>query len=224
MARDVMAPPLSVQDRVEQVRARIAAAGRRPDDVAIVAVTKGFGPNAVEAAVAAGLHDCGENYAQELLAKAAATGAVGVRWHFMGPVQRNKVAALAAHVALWQGVDRIAAAAEIARRAPGARVLVQVNLSGDPARPGSEWGEAPALVEEAVDLGLEVGGLMGVAGRKGAREQFRRLAALATRLGLTEVSMGMSGDFEVAVQEGSTMVRIGTALFGARPGAAQVRR
>ncbi len=218
-----MAPPLALQDRVEQVRARIASAGRRPDDVAIVAVTKGFGPDAVEAATAAGLHDCGENYAQELLAKAAASDSA-VRWHFMGPVQRNKVAGLAGHVALWQGIDRAAAAGEIARRAPGARVLVQVNLSGDPARPGCGWGEAPALVEAASDLGLEVEGLMGVAGREGARAQFRRLAALATRLGLAEVSMGMSGDFEVAVQEGSTMVRIGTALFGARPGAAQVRR
>ena len=103
-------------------------------------------------------------------------------------------------------------------------MLVQVNLSGDPARPGCGWREAPALVEEAGDLDLKVEGLMGVAGREGAREQFRRLAALATRLGLAEVSMGMSGDFEVAVQEGSTMVRIGTALFGARPEAAQVRR
>lgn len=213
-----------MHDRVEQVRARIASAGRRPDDVAIVAVTKGFGPNAVEAAAAAGLHDCGENYAQELLAKAAVTEAAGVRWHFMGPVQRNKVAALAGPVTLWQGVDRTAAAAEIARRAPGARVLVQVNLSGDPARPGCGWGEAPALVEAASDLGLKVEGLMGVARREGARAQFRRLAALANGLGLAEVSMGMSGDFEVAVQEGSTMVRVGTALFGARPGAAQVRR
>lgn len=212
-----MAPPLTVHDRVEQVRARIASAGRRPDDVAIVAATKGFGPNAVEAAAAAGLRDCGENYAQELLVKAAVTEAAGVRWHFMGAVQRNKVAALAGHVTLWQAVDRTAAAAEIARRAPGARVLVQVNLSGDPSRPGCGWGEAPALVEVASDLGLKVEGLMGVAGRDGARAQFRRLAVLANRLGLAEVSMGMSGDFEVAIAMGATHVRVGSAIFGARP-------
>ncbi len=224
-----MAPPLALQERVEEVRGRIESVGRRPDDVAIVAVTKGFGLEAVEAAAAAGLYDCGENYAQELMGKvaateAAATEAAGVRWHFLGPVQRNKVAALARQVTLWQGVDRVSAAAEIARRAPRALVLVQVNLSGNPTRPGCGWQEAPALVEAATDLGLEVKGLMGVAAQEGARQQFRRLAALAAQLGLSEVSMGMSGDFEVAVQEGSTMVRIGTALFGARPGAAQVRR
>lgn len=218
-----MAPPLTLQERVGDLRARIDAAGRR-GGVAIVAVTKGFGPSAVQAAVAAGLYDCGENYAQELLSKAAECGGAGVRWHFLGPVQRNKVAGLAGRVALWQGVDRVAAATEIARRAPGAPVLVQVNLSGHPGRPGCAWADAPALVEAASLLGLDVRGLMGVAGHDGARPQFRRLAALGARLGLAELSMGMSGDFEVAVQEGSTMVRIGTALFGARSGAAQVRR
>lgn len=218
-----MAPELTLQERVGHLRARIDAAGGR-GGVAIVAVTKGFGPPAVQAAMAAGLYDCGENYAQELLSKAAERDCAGVRWHFLGPVQRNKVAGLAGRVALWQGVDRVAAATEIAHRAPGASVLVQVNLTGRPGRPGCAWADAPALVERASLLGLEVRGLMGVAGHDGARQQFRRLAALGSRLGLAELSMGMSGDFEVAVQEGSTMVRIGTALFGARSGAAQVRR
>ncbi len=219
-----MAPPLALHERVEELRARIESAGRAADEVAIVAVTKGFGPQVVQAAAEAGLRDCGENYAQELAAKAALPASAQVRWHFLGPIQRNKVAGLAERVALWQGLDRQAAAAEVARRAPGAAVLVQVNLSGHPRRPGCGWDDAPALVEAGMGLGLDVRGLMGVAGGEGQRLQFRRLSALASRLGLTELSMGMSGDFEVAVQEGSTMVRIGTALFGARPGASQVRR
>ncbi|MBW3558020.1 MAG: YggS family pyridoxal phosphate-dependent enzyme [Actinobacteria bacterium] len=221
---EVMAPALALEERVEVLRARIESAGRPADEVAVVAVTKGFGAEAVEAAVDAGLHDCGENYAQELLAKAAVVASDAVRWHFLGPVQRNKVPGLAARVALWQGVDRAAAAAEIARRAPGAAVLVQVNLSGDPARPGCDWEAAPALVEAVAQLGLDVRGLMGVAGTGHVRQQFNRLARLGNQLGLAELSMGMSDDLEVAVQEGSTMVRIGTALFGARPGPVQVRR
>jgi uncharacterized pyridoxal phosphate-containing UPF0001 family protein len=148
------------------------------------------------------------------------------RWHFLGPVQRNKVKALAPHVSLWQGIDREAAGAEVARRAPGAAVLVQVNLTGDPARPGCSWADAPALVERLGELGLDVRGLMGVAAPdlEAARLQFRRLGALADTLGLAERSMGMSGDLEVAIQEGATTVRIGTSLFGARPGSPQVRR
>ena len=208
-----------------EVHRRIASAGRAPEEIRLVAVTKGFGADAVMAARAVGLVDCGENYAQSMLEKVPVVPA-GTRWHFLGPVQRNKVKALAPHVALWQGIDREAAGAEVARRAPGAAVLVQVNLTGDPQRPGCSWAEAPSLVERLHDLGLDVRGLMGVAAPAPdeARLQFRRLAALADRLGLGERSMGMSGDLEVAIQEGATTVRIGTALFGARPGSPQVRR
>lgn len=216
---------MDVTAALAEVRDRIEASGRPPGEVRIVAVTKGFGVDAVLAAHDAGLVDCGENYAQSLLDKVDEAPSA-TRWHFLGPVQRNKVKALAPHVALWQGIDREAAGAEVARRAPGARVLVQVNLTGAPGRPGCGWSDAPALVDRLRELGLDVQGLMGVAGRDRdeARQQFRRLAALAGRLGLPERSMGMSGDLEVAVQEGATTVRIGTALFGARPGTVQVRR
>lgn len=207
------------------VRERIAATGRDPGEVRIVAVTKGFGPEAVAAAVGAGVHDCGENFAQSLLAKIEAAPP-GTRWHFLGPVQRNKVKALAPHVHLWHGLDREAAGVEVARRQPGAAVLVQVNLAGDPERPGCGWDDAAPLVERLRELGLDVRGLMGVAApdEGAAREGFRRLAQLARTLGLDELSMGMSGDLEVAVEEGATIVRIGTALFGARPGTSQARR
>lgn len=193
------------------VRARIG------DHVRIVAVTKGFGADAVDAAVAAGLDDIGENYGPELLDKWRA----GPRWHFLGGIQRNKVRALAPKVDLWQGVDRIAAGREIAKRAPGAAVLVQVNLAGDPQRIGCTFDDAPALTGALRHAGLDVRGLMGVAPQgppdSVARPLFRRLAELAQRLELAELSMGMSGDVEVAVAEGATMVRLGTALFGPRP-------
>jgi len=205
-----------VQARATALRVRLAsAAGGRP--VAVVAVTKGFGPDAVAAAVAAGLDDVGESYARELVAKARDHRAGTARWHFLGAVQRRKVRDLAPLVHLWQSVDRDAAGREIARHAPGAAVLVQVNVTGAPGRQGCTWDDAPSLVERLRSMDLDVRGLMAVAGREDPRVQFRRLAGLARDLGLAELSMGMSGDIEVAVEEGATMVRVGRALFGARP-------
>ena len=186
----------------------------------MIGVTKGFGPAAVLAARRVGLTDLGENYAAELEAKAAATvDDEGVVWHFLGAVQRNKVAQLAPLVGLWQSVARESEGARIARFAPGAAILVQVDTTGLPGRNGCPPGEAGALVARLVDLGLHVRGLMTVAapGPGAAKESFEALARLADGLGLEERSMGMSDDLEAAVAAGSTMVRIGRALFGARP-------
>lgn len=211
-----------VVERLDAVRERIRLAGAEPGSIRIVAVTKGFGPDAVAAAIEAGLTDVGENYADELVAKhRAVTGSdPPCRWHFLGRVQRNKVSRLAPAVSLWQGVDRVSAGQEIARRAPGAHVLVQVNVSDDPARNGCRIEAVPALVDELTDLDLEVAGLM-VLGQQGAPEDarpcFRAVATMAQRLGLAVRSMGMTGDLEVAVQEGTTMVRVGRALFGEPP-------
>lgn len=193
----------AVADRLKEVRSRIGS------DVRIVAVTKGFGADAVHEARDAGIVDIGENYAQELLAKADVEG---VRWHFLGHVQRNKVKPLRPHVHMWQGVDR-------PLDLPG-EVLVQVNLSGLPRRNGCSWEEAAGVVEAMPNAV----GLMGVAGPGDPRPQFRRLAALARDLGLREVSMGMSGDYEEAVAEGATIVRLGTVLFGPRPERPDLRR
>lgn len=223
-----MSGPL-VTERLEVVRRRIEAAGGTPGAVLVVAVTKGFGPDAVDAAVAAGVIDLGESYADELLAKSAAVAPAAVprRWHFLGRVQRNKVRRLAGLVSLWHGVDRVAAGREIAARAPGAAVLVQVNVSGEARKNGCGFDQAPALVDDLRRLGLDVRGLMAV-GPTGppelARPGYRRLARLAERLGLGERSMGMTDDLEVAVEEGSTIVRVGRALFGARSSANEVRR
>ena len=207
---------MSVADRLAEVRARIERAGGDPDGVKVLAVTKTFGPDAVREAVAAGLVDCGESRAQELLSKAPEVPAE-VRWHFVGRLQTNKVRQLAPHVALWQSVDRPDLVAELAKRAPGARVLVQVNVSREPQKGGCDPDAAADLVAQARSAGLDVAGLMCVPAIGGAREGFRLLRALADDLGLEERSMGMTGDLEVAVEEGSTMVRVGTALFGPRP-------
>lgn len=215
--------PAAVTRRVAAVRERIARAGGA--GVRLVAVTKAFSSDAVAAAVAAGVVDVGENYAQELLGKVPDLTARGedvasVRWHFLGRLQRNKVRALAPYVHLWQSVDRAELGAEIARRAPRAAVLVQVNLSGERQKGGCAWGDVPALVADLRAMDLDVKGLMGVgpAGvAEDARAGFRRLVAVADELGLPERSIGMTDDLEVAVEEGSTMVRIGRDLFGARP-------
>lgn len=213
----------TVPERLERVRDRVRRAGGDLEAITIVAVTKGFGPEVIDAATAAGLVDVGENYGQELLRKWRS----GPRWHFLGGVQRNKVAALAERVDVWQSVDRAAEGASIAAHAPGAEVFVQVNVSGEPQKAGCRWDDVPSLVEALRHQGLDVRGLMAVgpAGDpEAARPGFRRLAATARTLELPELSMGMTADLEVAVQEGSTMVRVGTALFGARPASLQVRR
>jgi len=215
----------AVAGRVAAIRARLAELVPERS-VRIVAVTKGFGDDAVEAAVAAGVTAIGENYAQELVAKAArGAGGEAVRWHFIGAVQRNKVAQLAPFVAVWESVDRVAAAEAIARHSPGATALVEVNLAGDPGRTGCSWDAAPDLVDVARRAGLTVIGLMGI-GPVGPVQPalFARLAGLAATLGLPEVSMGMSADYEAAVAAGATIVRLGTALFGPRPPVPDLRR
>jgi pyridoxal phosphate enzyme (YggS family) len=209
---------VTVEARLAAVHERIEAAGGDPDAIVVVAVTKGFDSAAVDAAVAAGLMDVGENYAQELVAKADAAP-LGVRWHFIGRLQRNKVRSIAPHVALWQSVDRPELGVEIARRAPGAAVLAQVNVSGEPTKGGCAPDDVPGLVRDLTAEGLEVRGLMAI-GATGppdaARPGFARLRDLADRLALPVRSMGMTADLEAAVAEGATMVRIGTALFGPR--------
>lgn len=205
-------------DRLGAVRKRISEVGVDPDAVEVVAVTKGFGLDAVEQAYAAGLRHLGENYAAELITKA--TVQPEVCWHFLGSLQRNKTARLAPYVGVWEGIDRPAAAAAIAERAPGAAVLVQVNVMGDPTKHGCTPEETGRLVAHSVDLGLEVRGLMtvGPAGnREGSRVCFQTLAGLARPLGLRSLSMGMSDDFDIAVGEGATAIRLGRALFGPRP-------
>lgn len=237
-------------DRRQALLERIERAGGDPGRVRVVAVTKGFPPGAVAAALAAGFEDIGENYAQELVTKVSALdqpavpggtpgssgtvpapcgtdpevmGAVGhggAQWHFLGAIQRNKVRALAPLVACWQSVARAVEGEAIARHHPGASVLVEVDVTGAPSRNGCGPADVPALVAALRTNGLDVRGLMTVApdgGGEHARQAFRTCRELADQLELPERSMGMSTDLELAVAEGTTMVRLGRALFGERP-------
>ena len=208
----------TVAEAMQHVRQRIAAAGGG-DDVAVLAVTKGFGPEAIEAALAARCTAIGENYAQELLAKRDAAALAEV--HFIGQLQSNKVRQIAGLVDVYETVDRERLVHEIARRQPGARVLVQVDTTGEPGKGGCPITELDALVAAVREAGLDLRGLMTVGptegGAEAARPGFRQTRAAVDRLGLSVCSMGMTDDLEVAVQEGSTEIRVGTALFGQRP-------
>ena len=221
-----MIGPSDVAANVVAVRGRVAEAaeraGRAPDAVTLVGATKTVDVALVAAALDAGLVDVGENRAQELLAKAPelAERAVRPRWHFLGALQRNKVRSLADWVTCWQSVDRVALGRTVAQHAPGARVLVEVNVANEPQKAGCTVDEAPGLLDELRALGLDVAGLMTVPPHgDDPRPWFARLRDVGERLALPELSMGMTDDFEAAIAEGATMVRVGRAIFGERPGA-----
>jgi pyridoxal phosphate enzyme (YggS family) len=217
-----------VAARAAFARERIARAGADPDQVRIVAVTKGFGPEEVAAGYEAGLRDFGENYADELVAKWPTLGH-SARWHFLGAIQRNKVGRLASYVDCWQAVSRVLEGEAIRRHIAAAgdgaaleqvSLLVEVETTGAPGRGGCVPEEVPGVVAGLIELGWRVDGLMTVAPMGDsvmARAAFDRVAALREDLGLRELSMGMSEDLEQAVAAGATMVRLGTALFGPRP-------
>ncbi len=218
---------------VASVRATIDAAARRagrdPASVTLVAASKTVDAARVAEAVAAGVADLGENRAQELLAKApdlaAALPDTEIRWHFLGALQRNKVKALASWVQCWQSVDRAVLGPAIARHAPGARVLVEVNLAAEPQKAGCTPDELPGLVDALRGDGLLVEGLMTVPPHGSEpRPWFARLRTLAEGLDLPTLSMGMSDDFGAAVEEGATVVRVGRALFGSRHHSQEVGR
>jgi uncharacterized pyridoxal phosphate-containing UPF0001 family protein len=216
---------------LDEVRHRIDRATADTSSVRLVAVTKGFGVDAVHMALAAGLTDIGENYADELVDKARAVAADAegggrIRdrtvpvWHFLGAVQRNKVARLVPVVGCWQSISRLEEGQAIARRRPGSMILVQVDVAGIPGRGGCPPDAVADLVRGLREEDLDVAGLMAV-GPPGppddARPGFARVSNLADELDLRIRSMGMTDDLEVALSEGSTMVRLGRALFGERP-------
>jgi pyridoxal phosphate enzyme (YggS family) len=209
--------------QVASVRERIAAAARRagrdPASVTLVAASKTVPVSTLWAGLDAGLDVLGENRAQELVAKAPslADHQPPPRWHFLGRLQRNKVGALAPWVELWESVDRAELGPVLARRAAGARVLVEVNVAREQQKGGCDPDTAGALVDALRALGLHVAGLMTVPPHgDDPRRWFSDLRDLATALDLTELSMGMSDDFEVTVEESATIVRVGRALFGSR--------
>lgn len=218
-----MADPVAAN--LALIRDRIEAAAGDPAAITLIAVTKGFGAAEVAEAVEAGLCDLGENYAQEFEAKYPV--APEVRWHFLGPVQRNKIRKLAGRVALWHSVDRIEEGEAIARANPGAGVLVQVNAARTPGQAGVPPSEVDVLVGRLQGLALDVRGLMVVGAvddEERTRDAFGVTASLRARLGLRELSMGMTDDLDAAVAAGTTMIRVGRALFGPRPQVPEARR
>jgi hypothetical protein len=231
-----------IADRVAAVREKIARAAERasrpPGEVTLVAVSKTHPESAVRAAFAAGVRDFGENRVQEAEPKIAATAdlsAAGLRWHLVGHLQSNKARRAAALFGVIQSVDSIEVAERLARAGSEAgrpvRALVQVDLAGEETKFGLPETELlPALEHLRGKDGLRIEGLMVLPpflDAEDARPFFRRLRALAERaaaaglLAGRELSMGMSHDFEAAVEEGATIVRVGTAIFGERNAAAR---
>lgn len=212
----------SVSEAVVALRNRIAQAGGT--DVTLVGVTKTFGSQAWRFAKAAGCDAVGENYAQEVVQKAGEVGlADRLPVHFIGQLQSNKIKQLVGIVDVWQSIDRLALLTEIAKRTPesGPQVLLQVNVTGEDEKGGCAPIQVGELSRAARDLGIEVLGLMAVGPTNEdpivTRSAFRMLRTLVDEHGLRQCSMGMTGDLEIAVEEGSTMVRVGSALFGNRP-------
>lgn len=215
----------------ERIAAAARAAGRLPQDVTLVAVSKTFPASAIVEARAAGQRAFGENYLQEALDKLPALAGKDVEWHYIGPIQSNKTRPIAEHFAWVHGVDRQKIAQRLSDARPAGlgplQVCLQVNVSGEASKGGIAPEAALELAQSVAGLPrLRLRGLMAIpeptedTGLQRAR--FRRLRELRDQIAargipLDTLSMGMSADMEAAIAEGATMVRIGTAIFGARP-------
>lgn len=227
-----------ISANIESVRGRIAAAsrraGRRPEDVTLVAVSKTFPAERIREVVRAGVSDIGENYVQELLPKRDALAGEPVRWHFIGHLQTNKAKSVAAWVTMVHALDSQALAQELDTRAARANrtidALVEVNTTGELSKFGIAPDQVLPFVRSLEGFShIRICGLMTIGpflpDPEGSRPMFRRLRELRETLARhsqenldpVHLSMGMTGDFEVAVEEGATLLRIGTALFGSRP-------
>lgn len=219
-------------ERVSAIRARILNAGSQ--NVKLIAVTKTFDATAMTSAYETGCDAVGENYAQELIAKSEQVPKdQRLPVHFIGRLQSNKIRSLINCVDVWQSVDRLSLIDEIVKRCPAVnttintvklikpvQIMLQVNSTNEPDKGGCEPSDVEALFVKAQSLGLEVIGLMTVGPTQSdttaTRKAFRLVAKIANELGLKEISMGMTADLEIAVEEGSTAVRIGSGLFGSR--------
>lgn len=214
---------------LQRIADAAARAGRTPEDITLVAVSKTFPLDVVKAAYELGITHLGENRAQELKQKVAAVGS-GPQWHFVGHLQTNKVKQVAGAASLIHSVDRFGLAEALDRRASAMeirqRVLLEVNVSGEASKHGAEPQSLMRLAEEVARLGsLEVKGLMTMAPLSSepedSRPYFAELRELGDRLetllpDATDLSMGMTRDFEIAIEEGATLVRVGEAIFGPR--------
>lgn len=228
----------TISTNLQAVRARIAAAaqlaGRAVEDIRLLAVSKTFPPERIREAAQAGQIAFGENYLQESLGKIAALADLGLEWHFIGPLQSNKTRPVAEHFAWAHGVERLKIAERLAEargaERPPLQICIQVNVSGEASKSGVSPGETAALAQAVAALpNLKLRGLMAIPEPTDdpalQRRRFESLRDLRDRLAadglaLDTLSMGMSDDLEAAIAAGATMVRVGTAIFGARPPAA----
>lgn len=222
----------TIAENLAVVRGRIAEAarksGRKVEDVTLITVTKTIDIPKIKEAISAGAKDLGENYVQEAIEKIEAIEASDVRWHFIGHLQKNKARQAVGAFSTIQSVDNLPLALEIGKRAKARGieddVLIEVNISGEETKYGVSPEDALSFAEEVAEVsGIKLRGLMGmapfVADPEEARPYFARLKRLWDRLPKEQrrwLSMGMSHDFEAAIEEGSNMVRIGTAIFGSR--------
>ena len=223
-----------IADNLQSVRARIAhacqQAGRAPEAVTLLAVSKTFGPDAVREAFAAGQTAFGENYIQEAVDKITALAALALEWHCIGPIQSNKTRLVAQHFDWVHSVDRLKIAQRLSEQRPQElpplQVCIQVNIDGGPTKAGVVPADALALARTVAALpNLHLRGIMTI---PEPAPDFVAACAVHTRakalfdalnsqgLGLDTLSMGMTGDMEAAIASGSTMVRVGTAVFGGR--------
>ncbi len=225
----------TIRNNLQSVHARIAAAcdgAQRPvNEVTLLAVSKTFGPEAVRDAFAAGQSAFGENYIQEAVEKIALLQDLPLQWHCIGPIQSNKTRLVAAHFDWAHTVDRLKIAERLSQQRPDGlpplQVCIQVNVDGGATKSGAAPDDVPALAREVAQMPrLVLRGLMtipepaaGFAAQKALHQQARALfdALRAEGMALDTLSMGMSADLEAAIAAGSTMVRIGTAIFGGRP-------
>ena len=215
----------NISHNLEQIRQQItthaANCGREASQITLLAVSKTKPASAIEEAFASGQRDFGENYVQELAEKAETLKSLEITWHFIGPIQSNKTRQIAEHAHWVHSIDR----AKIARRLseqrpesmPPLKVCIQVNIDNSPTKSGvaeSELGELIAEISALPHLSLQ--GLMAIPAPENAKDAFERLNDLAKSHKLNTLSMGMSGDWQEAIAAGSTMIRIGTAIFGER--------
>lgn len=223
-----------VSENIRVIRQRIQAVcertGRKSSEITIVAVTKSFGVEKVKEAVAEGLYDIGENYVQELQTKRAEVGSLPIRWHFIGHLQRRKVKEIVPWIYCIHSVDSFKLGLEISKHVEktgrSVDVLVEVNIAGEETKFGVSPESTPMLVSQLTKLdGIRVIGLMTIGpyfqNPEDSRPIFRKLRMIKEQLkeqgyDLPHLSMGMSNDYEIAIEEGATMVRIGTAIFGHR--------
>jgi PLP dependent protein len=222
----------SIGNNLQEVKRRLEtacrAAGRAPEAVALLAVSKTQGPESVRAAFAAGQRAFGENYVQEGLEKIASLAELPLEWHLIGPLQSNKTRAVAEAFDWVHSVDRLKIAQRLADQRPAGRaplqLCLQVNVSGEASKSGCTPAELPVLAHAVAALPagrVRLRGLMAIPEPGSGTAPFRALHTLLMQLrqqglALDTLSMGMSDDLEAAVAEGSTMVRIGTAIFGSR--------